>query len=211
MPSPLWPCTIWRVTSARCSWGSHCRPAPTWCCWSVVATPNCCGSMDPAAICAWAAAMTMRPERLLTRWPGCWAWPIRAVRRSRSLAGRAIPAALPCPRAGCLARRGATTPTTSVSVASRRPCCARCGPWSRQCPPSPCPWPIWRPASSRWWRRCWWSGVAAAPGSRDLKPWCWLGEWQPTGGCGPCWSSAAGGMAWPGGWRRWPTAPTTQP
>ena len=75
-----------------------------------MATPNCCGSMDPAAICAWAAAMTMRQERLLTRWPGCWAWPIRAVRRSRPLAGRAIPAALPCPRAGCLARRGATTP-----------------------------------------------------------------------------------------------------
>lgn len=59
---------------------------------------------------------------------------------------------------------GATTPTTSVSVASRRPCCARCGPWSRPDPPSPCPWPIWRPASSRWWRRFWWSGVAAAPG-----------------------------------------------
>ena len=50
-------------------------------------------------------------------------------RRLRRLGKTAIPFALPCPRAGCRGRRAASIPTTSVSAALKRRCCAWCALW----------------------------------------------------------------------------------
>jgi N6-L-threonylcarbamoyladenine synthase len=74
-----------------------------------------------------------------------------------------------------------------------------------------CRWPIWRPALSRWWPRCWWSAAAAVPATMAWTRWCWWAGWPPIGGCASSWNSAASAMGCSGAWHPWLTAPTTPP
>ena len=157
------------------------------------------------------AATMMRPARPSTRWPGCSTWAIPEAPPSSRPPRAGIRADLSCRRAGSRDLRGATTPMTSASVASKQQCFARCVPWSSCRDPTTCRWPTWPPVLSRWWLRCWWSAVAPVPSNRASKPLSWSAGWRPTSVCAGFWRNAVAAMASTGGWHRCPIAPITPP
>jgi N6-L-threonylcarbamoyladenine synthase len=76
----------------------------------------------------WAAATMTRPVSASTRWLACSDSPIPVGPRSRPPPARVIPTASACRRGGCRGPAAVSTPTTSVSAASRPPCCGRWRP-----------------------------------------------------------------------------------